>query len=49
MIYIEAVRKNHKWISGIFLKEKDAENYFQLISEDIRDGQRIIISFGKIE
>ena len=41
MNYIEAVRNNRKWISGIFLKEKDAENYFQLIPEDIRDGQRI--------
>ncbi|BAY82719.1 hypothetical protein NIES267_22030 [Calothrix parasitica NIES-267] len=41
MNYIEAVSDNRKWISGIFLNEKDAENYFQLIPEDIRDGQRM--------
>lgn len=41
MNYIEAVRNNRKWISGIFLNEEDARNYFWLIPEDIRDGQRI--------
>lgn len=41
MDYIEAVRDNRKRISGIFLNEKDAEDYFQLIPEDIRDGQKI--------
>jgi len=41
MNYIEAVRGNRKWISGIFVEKKDAENYFQLIPGDIRDGQII--------
>lgn len=41
MNYIEAVRDNRKWISGIFLNEKDSEDYFGLIPEDIRGGQRI--------
>lgn len=41
MNYIEAVKDNRKWISGIFLKDVDAQNYFQLIPEDIRDNQLI--------
>ena len=32
---------NHKWISGVFLKNFDADNYFQLIPEEIRDIQII--------
>lgn len=49
MNYIEAIRDNRKWISGIFLDGKDGGDYFRLIPEDIRDGQIIMISFGKIE
>ena len=41
MNYIEAVKGNRKWISGIFMSEQDTDNYFQLIPEDIRDSQRI--------
>lgn len=41
MNYIEAVNGNQKWISGIFLKRQDAENYFHLIPENIKDGQII--------
>jgi hypothetical protein len=41
MNYIEAVRANRKWISGIFLEKRHAQNYFQLIPEDIKDGQMI--------
>ncbi|MCJ8278604.1 MAG: hypothetical protein MJK14_01300 [Rivularia sp. ALOHA_DT_140] len=41
MNYIKAVKGNRKWISGIFLKQEDADNYFQLIPEEIKDGQII--------
>ena len=45
MYYIEAKKGNKKWISGIFLKEQDAANYFQLIAEDIRNSQIVKSAF----
>ncbi len=41
MNYIEAVNGDRKWISGIFLEKRDAQNYFQLIPEEIKDSQII--------
>lgn len=41
MDYVEVVRENRKWISGVFLQSKDAENYFQLIPEGIKNYGRI--------
>ncbi|MBV6625319.1 MAG: hypothetical protein KI793_20725 [Rivularia sp. (in: Bacteria)] len=41
MNYIEAIKEDRKWISGIFLSKQDTREYFQLIPECMKKYQII--------